>query len=253
MSDVEKMALWVGLISSIVSIALSVVAMVFAVLVNYRSEKVSDQTIKSLQKIESDVARLSSDTSGLIKAGWDKLLGTFGPESGTATREREAAANEIASGLTSELRTELEDSSGDKRAELPPEALEKLETALQRIQETLSAQIADRPDSRGQVFSNAARLQRVSEEARELARQISSYHLTRKQYSQLRNGPLSDATKELRRVGILVPLSSPEERVPVYWFPTGDFRSALMLLPASSSEVATSVSSELARIGYKPH
>lgn len=76
MSDVEKIALWVGLISSIVSIVLSIVAIVFAGIVDRSARNVSAQTIKSLQKIESYVERLSSDTTGLIKAGWDRMLGT---------------------------------------------------------------------------------------------------------------------------------------------------------------------------------
>jgi len=252
MSDVEKVALWVGLIASVISIALSVVATIFAVLVNYRSEKVSDQTIKSLQKIESDVARLSSDTSGLIKAGWDKLVGTFGQEHEAPTRDREEAANEIASGLTSEIRTELEDSSEDEKGELSPAVAARLDAALSKIQETLAAQIVEGGDnSSGAVFEKATRMQRLSEEARELARQIGTIHLTRKQYSQLRNGALASATKELRRLGILVPLSDGDTS-PVYWFPTGGFRPALMLIPPSRPEVSAFVSSELAKTGYRP-
>ena len=79
MADVDKIALWAGLISSIVSIVLSIVAIVVAILVNSRSEKVSDQTIKSLQKIESSIERLSGDTSGLIKGAWDTMLASFSP------------------------------------------------------------------------------------------------------------------------------------------------------------------------------
>jgi mannose/fructose/N-acetylgalactosamine-specific phosphotransferase system component IIC len=63
MTDVEKIALWVGLIASIVSIVLSVVAIVFARIVDKSAREVSAQTIKSLQKIESYVERLSSVVS----------------------------------------------------------------------------------------------------------------------------------------------------------------------------------------------
>lgn len=76
MTDVEKVALWIGLLSGAISIALSLVAIVFAILVDKRAKDVSDQTIKSLQKIESAVERQSDDTRELIKAGWDKMLGT---------------------------------------------------------------------------------------------------------------------------------------------------------------------------------
>lgn len=54
-TDVDKVALWAGLISNIVGIVLSVVAIVFAVLGSLRLEKVTDATIRSLRKIESDV------------------------------------------------------------------------------------------------------------------------------------------------------------------------------------------------------
>src|SRR5258706_16016557 len=74
MTDVEKIALWVGLFASIVSIVLSFVAIAFAILVDRGARAVSGQTIKSLQKIESDVQRQSDDTRELIKAGWDKML-----------------------------------------------------------------------------------------------------------------------------------------------------------------------------------
>jgi len=65
----QTIALWVGLLSGIVGIVLSVVAIVFTVLVDRRSSQVTGQTIQSLQKIESAVERLSSDTRELIKAG----------------------------------------------------------------------------------------------------------------------------------------------------------------------------------------
>ena|SRR5436190_17397695 len=103
MNNVEQVALWVGLISGIVSIVMSVVAIAFAVMVDRSSRAVTAQTIKSLQKIESDVERLSSDTRELIKAGWDRMLGSvslaYPPES--------TAPSQLASGIAAELKSEL--------------------------------------------------------------------------------------------------------------------------------------------------
>src|SRR5579864_4569961 len=75
MNQAESVAFWVGFIGSMVGIVLSIVAIVFSILVDRRSSRISDHTIQSLQKIESAVERLSSDTRELIKAGWDKMLG----------------------------------------------------------------------------------------------------------------------------------------------------------------------------------
>src|SRR5271156_2537844 len=104
MTDVEKVALWCGLIASVVSTVLSVVAIWFAIHVNSRSEAVSDQTIRSLQKIESFVQKLSDDTAGLVKAAWDKMLGNMYRTEGVDAQV--SNAKEIASGLTAELKTE---------------------------------------------------------------------------------------------------------------------------------------------------
>ena len=67
MTQVETAGLWIGLISGIVSIVLSIVAIAFARAVDRSSRQVTEQTIKSLQKIETEVARLSDDTRELDK------------------------------------------------------------------------------------------------------------------------------------------------------------------------------------------
>jgi hypothetical protein len=54
-TGVEAVALWVGLISSIVGVVLSVVAIAFAVLVNNRASDINDKMIQSLQKVELTV------------------------------------------------------------------------------------------------------------------------------------------------------------------------------------------------------
>ena len=85
----KQLSLWAGLIASIAGIVLSVAALIFGVWVNNRATEVRDQTIKSLQKIESAVERLSEDTRGLINAGWDKMLGGFGTSTESRTNEDE--------------------------------------------------------------------------------------------------------------------------------------------------------------------
>src|SRR5262245_13410053 len=125
MSTVETVALWVGLISSIVSIVLSIVAIVFSLLVERQSSRVAAQTIQSLQKIESAVERLSSDTRELVKAGWDKMLGYVAPPLLNAPIP-DAAAKSVASGITAELRADLAptDAGDNTRAVIPTERLE---------------------------------------------------------------------------------------------------------------------------------
>ena len=105
MTELERVALWVGLFAGVVSIVMSFVAIAFAILVDRSARAVSSQTIKSLQKIESEVERLSGDTRELIKAGWDKMLGNVDRDSHVKTIE--TPAKEVAAGVASELRAEL--------------------------------------------------------------------------------------------------------------------------------------------------
>jgi hypothetical protein len=142
MSDVDKVALWAGLIGSIVSTVLSIVAIWFAVHVNARSEAVSDQTIRSLQKIESFVQKLSEDTSGLIKAAWDKMLGHIYRAEAAATQI--SSAKEIASGLTTELKTELEEKTKPDQPTAPAEITERIEKAIENWGKALETQIGQR-------------------------------------------------------------------------------------------------------------
>lgn len=134
MTDVEKMVLWVGLISSIVSIVLSLVATTFAVLVNHRSEKVSDQTIRSLQKIESTTERVSQDTAGLIKGAWDKLLGNFGTPHENI--HQDSSSEQVSSGLAIEAKEELQNipQSGTATKEEGTHLQEVLETLIKTVE-----------------------------------------------------------------------------------------------------------------------
>src|SRR5579872_612279 len=110
MNEVDHIALWAGLISSIVGIVLSILAIISSILSNIRLEKVTDQTVKSLQKIESDVERISEETSGLIKAGWERMLGTMG------ATPPPTSAKEIAAGLTDEIRIALKEAKQNNAA-----------------------------------------------------------------------------------------------------------------------------------------
>lgn len=259
MTDVEKIALWAGLISSIISIVLSVVATVFAVLVNYRSEKVTDQTVKSLQKIESTVERLSDDTTGLIKGAWDTMLGSVS-QAGIRDQGMSAnAAKQIASGLASEVRSEIGldhnqlITSGQNTAELE----KKIDAAMERMQETVAGQLralarSNRPSA---VFNKLKILESLSPPAQELAFSIKGAHLTRDQYKALEKGPLSTVLRELRDSGLLVPASGYEDgkETPVYYFPPGQgklLRSALLLLERPVSAIRSLVKSELDKVGY---
>ena len=84
MTDVEAVALWLGVIGAIISIVLAIVAMIFTFTVDRRSSDVNEQVIKSLQKIESTVEGVASDTRDLIKVAFDRML----PFTGSLTRDR---------------------------------------------------------------------------------------------------------------------------------------------------------------------
>jgi hypothetical protein len=257
MSQAESVAFWIGLISSIVGIVLSVVAIVFAILVDRRSSKISDHTIQSLQKIESAVERLSSDTRELIKAGWDKMLGNV--ERGAAPASSESSAKEVAAGIAAELRSELatlrvESGTADK-SQL---RLEDLEKYLKNLEASLIAQLrAQQMESRP-----SAKFEAVLEMVRELTpatyallRAISEFHLTQREYKRLSAGRFGPSILELRKVGLLVPVvhnssSGPE---PCYYLPTGINKiahAAFHVLPLPQQDILQAVVTELKSIGY---
>jgi hypothetical protein len=110
LNDVAPVGLWIGLISAVVSIVLSIVAILFARDVDRRSLEINNQTIRSLDAIQAAVQRLSDDTGGLIKVAWERMLGSVGPTGTPAERELQA----LVGGLLGELREDAE--------ELPPGA-----------------------------------------------------------------------------------------------------------------------------------
>lgn len=245
--------MWVGLIGSIVGIVLSVVAIVFSVLVDRRSSKVSDQTIQSLQKIESVVERLSSDTRELIKAGWDKMLGNVDQPSQALG---EVSTKDIAAGIAAELRAEL----SVIRSETPTTAkTAELERVVNSLEATVAAQLRNqsstsRPsEAIDRIVAKAAA---ISPEAQELLRQVSRGHLELNQYRAMAQGKLGDALLELRANGLLVPLQHKVDNgkpVPCYWFSAQlapAIRAAVLFLEKSDSSLRNEVRQELVRVGY---
>jgi hypothetical protein len=137
LTQVETVALWTGLIGGVVSIVLSLVAIVFARDVDRRSERVSTQTIQSLEKIEATVERLSEDTRGLIKVAWDRLLGQVG---GSAAMQAGEMSKQAASGLLAELRATLrdlirEEGLGDEATEEVTDVVSAVERELAEPQQ----------------------------------------------------------------------------------------------------------------------
>ncbi len=175
MTDVEKIALWIGLIGTVVSIVLAIVAIVFSILVDRSARAVSAQTIRSLQKIESDVERQSEDTRGLIKAGWDKMLGNF---SNTPNEAVDLSTNEMVSGLIAEIRAKLgitEKEENSQTAIEQPTA--KVNELLENLGTSLEAQIktrnrAERPSEALEFVLSIVNI--LSPDARALAHIVAS-------------------------------------------------------------------------------
>lgn len=260
MTQVEVVALWVGLISSIVGVVLSVVAIVFAVLVNNRASDINDRMIESLQKTQFSVERSSEDTRDLIKAGWDKMLVNVGksPE----THPDNASVREIASGLSAELRAGLglRDTPQSQGDSVQPEQIERLNDLLENLETSLEIQldILSRSETSGETFEYVLdELGGLSTEALELARAVVRHHLTLDQYrSLLSSSQLSGAIGELRASGLLVPLegySREGNEILVYYFPsslTDMIKAALQLLPEAQSDVQKAVQAELNAVNY---
>lgn len=255
MNQVETVALWAGLIASIAGIVLSVVATIFAIWVSKESAQVNQQMIRSLQKIESTVEHLSDDTGELIKAGWNKMLTGLGGRSGSDTSAADAS-EQISEGVASEVQSELEDSLSGSDSQ----RIERLESALGDLKETVAAQLRRRPrwESDDVVLDLSEELQALPVEARALVSILSrGAHLTRKQYlSSTKNPYLNIPIKKLRAFGLLVPLVGESEgggTEPVYYFPprtTKHIRLASQLVGEIPKEVLNSVSSALRGVGY---
>ena len=223
MNEVEHIALWAGLISSIVGIVLSVVAITFSVLGSIRLERVTDQMIKSLQKIESEVERISEETSGLVKAGWERMLGNMASPREINGDSSRASAKEIAAGLTNEIRATLAETEHDHETGAPNQ-IARIEERLGEIQSTITAMMSNSADPARlrDGYSWDTRIAKLPDLAREFAYQIRMLHLTREQYEKLRTDThVGSALVRLRKAGILVPLSDHgNSKSVVYWFPS---------------------------------
>lgn len=257
MNQVETVAFWIAFVGSVVGIVLSIVAIVFAILVDRRSSKISDHTIQSLQKIESAVERLSSDTRELIKAGWDKMLGNV--DRATAPPSSESSAKEVAAGIAAELRSELTTLGADKgAADKPQLRVDQLEKYLKNLEASLMAQLrAQQMDTRPSAKFEAV-LEMIGEltaPTHALLRAISNVHLTQHEYKRLSAGRFGPSILELRKAGLLVPVvhntrHGPE---PCYYFPSGIgkiARAAFHVLPEPPKDLQHEVAAELKSIGY---
>lgn len=198
LTEVETVNLWVALISAIVSIVLSIVAILFARDVDRRSLEINNQTIRSLEAIQAAVQRLSDDTGGLIKVAWERLLGSVGPISPPADREVQT----LLSGLLSELREDA--------GELPPGA--NVDRLIRHMDERVR-RATSRHGDRGTMPKSwtfnvvVDAIESISPLAVEMLRELQGGHLlTRSQYQQLRNDPeLAVALDELRDRDLLMP------------------------------------------------
>ena len=238
-----------------ISIVLSCVALVFAWVVNRRSDKVSDHTIQSLQKIESIVAGLSDNTNGLIKAAWDKMLGLSLDEGVT----QGSSPKSLAAGVAAEIRADLSPSM-DSSEKLDDERVARLEKSLERLERSLQPSTASplRGDRALDVVGFVVReLRDVSPVARELLYALRTRHLTLSEYRRAEIDPtLRYAVGQLRDAGLLVPFVDAVTKDPVYYLSTIASRAiepAMSLLPTASPDVRAEVESALSRLGYSPH
>lgn len=222
-------------------------------MVDGRSREVTEQTIKSLQKIETSVERLSSDTQGLIKAGWDRMLGSaIGDGTHRLVSDDTNDIKAIASGITAELRSDLL-ANAEGRSEKPEPGAKggspdvaTIEAALDELQSTLESMrsvVAPSPSRVSSVDRWVDVLGSLDPVSFEIAKALSLFgaHLERPQYASLSSNPNTQhAVEKLRTVGLLVPLSPGRERAaPVYWFPPGvskDVRVAIILMDREDSD-----------------
>lgn len=257
MGTVGTIGLWIGIISGIISITLAIVAIVISASVNRRANDINDQTIKSLQKIETEVERLSEDTRGLIKAGWDKMLGSFGISKADDLLD-EDAIRKVSEGLVAELKSEIDSASTDTH--LSKKQSDELSSMYKKIEERLSSIIeSSQSISSARYFPDIIldKLRKLSPLAIALLNEIRPRHLTDENYKSLLDGELlRQPVLELRKVGFLVPLpgySKEYKEIPVYYYPPNMTRLLNALMPISQDiplEVGEIVKNELQRIHY---
>ena len=260
MNQTETVAFWFSFVGSVVGIVLAIIAIAFSILVDRRSSRISEHTIQSLQKIESVVERLSSDTRELIKAAWDKMLG--GVDKAQGSESSDSSAKQIAAGIAAELRSELAALSSEKgtQGQGSQQKLDQLEGYLKELEASLMAQLRKATES----ARPSARFEEVTVLIRDLSartfallKAISSAHLTQPEYRQLSAGPLGDSILELRKSGLLVPVvhETGHGGVPCYYMPASIARIAravLDTLPDPLPSLQRDVAEELEAVGYLP-
>jgi hypothetical protein len=254
-TDVDKVALWAGLIASVAGIVLSIVAIVFAVLGSLRLEKVTDATIRSLQKIESDVGYVHEQTSGLLKAGWEKMLTSVSSDKQGFASMPQVDVKGIAAGIASEIRSAVEDLKEHSAQENPETkgAWKELEETIKDMQSTLAHMSATSSDE-GKVSDLDQQFAGLPPEARELAYQVRGGHLSAGEYKMLKSGPLGDAVHALRPSGTLVPVlgyaGEGRKKERAYWFSSRGLLPTVLLSRPDDTELERAVGTELSRVGY---
>ena len=256
MNQLIDVATWVGLFAGVVGMALAVVAIWFTFSTDARSRRVSEQMIRSLQKIETSVERSSADTQGLIKVAWDRMLGDSRQSVGSPDQsdsEPDSANNQIAAGLAEEVRSELSDKNG---------ALDE-DRLVQRITEAIQAQLRAGQSSGGRISDRVdywlRTITHLSPPALALAQIMAKDgHLNRSQYRSLSaaNSTYARAIRELRTKGVITALAGegePRSQQPVYWFSPNDSRfiaTALSLVPEVAGPRKDQLIKDLERVGY---
>jgi len=252
MDEVERVALWIGLLGSVVSTSLAVVALAFTYVVNKRSDNVSDQTIRSLERIQGSVQRVSDDTTNLIKAGWDKMLaGLAVPSPQDAELE---PAQEVAAGLRAEISETLRPTDG---AQMDMKDL--VDELANNAEDAVKAGALEASDSARAVDRVLSLLDQVSPAARELAKVLAfgPRHLKRTEYQLLMHDPrTSQAVREMRSLGFLTPRVHRygDGHELVYYFPSRlnrAVRAAFMLRTHEPEQ--PDILEALAAAGYGPN
>jgi hypothetical protein len=246
MSEVERVATWAGLLMGVAGVVLSCVTIWFATATDRRSREISDQPIRSLQKIEAAVDRTSSDTQGLIKVAWDRMV--VRPDSRLLS-DQDASTEAITSGLTAELKADIVEETAEtaekatgtdleQQARRLDELEKRLGEVVPRIVEAVTRASADRGLRSQRVARLVDALAGLSPSALEFFRILADNrrHITRHEYLAIRASRLSRNLDELRRSNLLTPLTSTEGSV-VYFMPPSIQDMAGPLSPFSTGRI----------------
>lgn len=249
-SEVETVALWVGLVVGIASIVLAIFAIWFSQRVEKRSGELIEQSIKSLQKIETTVEYLSLDSREMIKAAWDRMLSNVSdPPTLDRTIDRDAD-QQVARGIADEVADEYPDEIGG------------ISELTDRLTEALAFVSSIRRDAGGAESVDYAMraLTGLSPHAYALTSVLreGAMHLSRDEYKRLtsQEASVGEVVKELRSAGIIVPLVAGDARDQrVYWYPPGmegPFQAAISLLGTPDADTHEWAYRVLEEAGWHP-